>query len=255
MRRTLKRKEPGPGGMLVCSFLLHLAFFLITTQFNFTSTLRADNTPVYYVDVVNLPVASPQAGSPAGGSPAPAPAPATPPPPIASPQMKIPAAKPATNAPVKPQQKSANGAETAKEFEERLAKLERDNEARHQAAALEAARKRAAGAGKGPAGMPGATGTEAGSDYASYIRSRLEDAFRQEDTFQPDRNKVVEIRLTIGRSGKIISKRFERSSNDIMFNNAVDRAISRAERDFRPPPGGSTFEHGFVFKPQGVGKK
>ncbi|GAB7024969.1 energy transducer TonB [Geotalea toluenoxydans] len=254
MKRTLKRKEPGPGGMLVCSFLFHLVIFLIITRFNFLPGLYTDNTPVYYVDVVSLPVASPQAGTPAGGSPASVPVTEPSPPTTESQQMKLPSTKPAPKEAGKQQPKTTAGVETAQEFEERLAKLERETEARHQAAALEAARKRAAGIGKGPTGMPAATGTEAGSDYSNYIRSRLEDAFRQEDTFKPDRNKVVEVKLTIGRNGKIISKRFERSSNDIMFNNAVERAISRAERDFRPPPGGGSYEHGFVFKPQGVGK-
>lgn len=253
MKRALKRKEPGPGGMLVCSFMFHAAIFLIITQFNFLPGLHADNAPVYYVDVVNLPVASPQAGLPAGGAEAVAPPVTEPTPPTAEPQMKLPS-KPAPPAAGKQQPRQSSSTATDREFEEGLAKLARESEARHQAAALEAARRRAAGAGKGPAGMPGATGTEAGSDYASYIRSRLEDAFRQEDVFKPDRNKVVEVRLTIGRSGKIIGKRFERSSSDIMFNNAVERAISRAEPEFRPPPGGGTFEHGFVFKPQGVGK-
>ncbi|WP_243372055.1 TonB family protein [Geotalea sp. SG265] len=240
--------------MLVCSFLCHAVIFLIATNLNFLPGLHTDNSPVYYVDVVNLPVANPQAGSPAGGT-ASAPPAVEPPPQIKEPsQMKLPAVKPAPKAAGKQQAKLSPGTETAQEFEERLAKLERDTEARHQAAALEAARRRATGAGRGQAGMPGATGTEAGSDYASYIRSRLEDAFRQEDIFTPDRNKVVEVRLTIGRTGRIIGKRYDRSSSDMMFNNAVERAISRAERDFRPPPGGGTFEHGFVFKPQGVGK-
>jgi colicin import membrane protein len=255
MKRALKRKEPGPGGTLVLSFLLHLVIFVIFTQLDLISAISTDKSPVYYVDVVNLPVADPQAGTPSGAGaavvPEPKPAAPTPPPPG---EMQMPSTKrqpaPSTAQPAQPSAPS----DSTREFEERLAKLERDAEARHQATALEAARRRAADAGKGPVGMPGATGTEAGSDYASYIRSRLEDAFRMEDTFRPDRNKVVEIRLTIDRTGKIIARRFERSSNDIMFNNAVDRAISRAEREFKPPPGGRAFEHGFVFRPQGVGK-
>ncbi len=240
--------------MLVCSFLIHVIVMVIITRFNFLAVLHTDNSPVYYVDVVNLPVANPQAGTPAGEaavpSTAPTPAPTEPTPP----QMKLPPVKPSPPITAKQAPRTATGTETSREFEERLARMQQENEARHQAAALEAARKRATGSGTGPAGMPGATGKEAGSDYASYIRSRLEDAFRQEDTFKPDKNKVVEIKLTIGRNGKIISKSFERSSSDIMFNNAVDRAINRAEREFRPPPGGGTFEHGFQFKPQGVGK-
>ena len=260
MTRVLKRKNPGPGGMLVCSILLHAAVFFLITRQGLFPDLHTKTQPVYYVDVVNLPVAHPQAGNPAANAakvpatPAAAAVPATPP----VQAMKLPV-KPAPTARVKSltsppsRANNADQQETSREFEERMARLERDYESRHQAAALDALRKRSTGNGS-QAGMPGATGTEAGSDYASYVRSRLEDAFRQEDTFRPDKNKVVEIRLTIDRSGKIIGKHVERSSGDVMFNEAVNRAIFRAEKDLRRPPSGGAFECGFVFKPQGVRK-
>jgi colicin import membrane protein len=103
--------------------------------------------------------------------------------------------------------------------------------------------------------MPGATGAEAGTDYPSYIRSRLEDAFRLEDTFRPDRGKLVAIRLTLNRSGRIAALKVEQSSPDKLFNEAVMRAIIRAEKDFKPPPSGVQTELKFIFKPQEVSKK
>ena len=260
MTRVLKRKNPGPGGMFVCSFLLHAAVFVVITRHGLFPVLHSEQ-PVYYVDVVNLPVADPQAGNPAANA-AKAPATAAVPPAPATPAvqpMKLPV-NPAPAARVKslpsPSSRAtkADQHETSREFEERLARLERENESRHQSAALDALRKRSSGNGSEQAGMPGATGKEAGSDYSSYVRSRLEDAFRLEDTFRPDKNKIVEIRLTIDRSGRIISKQVERSSGDVMFNEAVNRAIMRAEKDLKRPPGGGAFEGGFVFKPQGVRK-
>jgi colicin import membrane protein len=253
MTRTLKRKDPGPGGMFVCSFLLHVAFFFLITRLTLLPGLHPDNAPVYYVDVVNLPVASPQAGNPAGSTAA-----ATAAPPAPAPQeMKLPA-KTAAPTRIKPVPAPASGAktdqsETAREFDERLSRLERDAESRHQAAALDALRKRTAGGGKGPAGMPGGTGKEAGSDYSSYIQSRLKDAFKSTIAFQT-KSPEVRLRLTIDRGGHVIRQRIEYSSGDRLFEEAVLQAVARAEKGFTPPPGGQDFEHGFVFKPQGVGK-
>jgi len=254
MTRILKRKESGPGGMFVCSFLLHAALFFLMTRLTLLPGLHTDNAPVYYVDVVNLPVASPQAGNPAGSTAA-----ATAAPPAPEPQeMKLPA-KTAAPTRIKPipaaptRDAKTDQAETAREFEERLARLERDAESRHQAAALDALRKRTATGGKGPAGMPGGTGKEAGSDYPSYIQSRLRDAFKSTIAFQ-SKSPEVRVRLSIDRGGHVTRQRIEYSSGDRLFEEAVLQAIARAEKGIPPPPGGQDFEHGFVFKPQGVGK-
>ncbi len=259
MRRALKRNEPGPGGMLVWSFLLHAALFFLVTQLNILSGVQPDNAPVYYVDVVNLPVARPRSGNPAGstaGATEPAPPPAAPKP--QPEEMRLPAKttppsrpKTATAAPsVKAKQ---DRQETTQDFEERLARLQQETESRHESAALDALRRRAAGRGKGQAGMPGAAGKEAGSDYSSYIQSRLKDAFKSTITFQ-SRTPEVRVRLTIDRAGHIVRQRIEYSSGDRLFEGAVLQAIAKAEKSFTPPPGGQDFEHGFVFKPQGVGK-
>jgi colicin import membrane protein len=171
--------------------------------------------------------------------------------------MTLPATPPAKTKPsaaptkVKPQKTTP---EAAKEFEERLARLEREAEARHEAAALDALKKRVAGGGKAPVGMPGATGKEAGSDYGSYIQSRLRDAFKTTIASQ-SKNPEVVVRLTIDRSGRISRSRLERSTGDKVFEDAVMRAIAKAEQNFPPPPRGEEFEQGFIFKPQGVGKK
>lgn len=256
MTRTLKRKEPGPGGMFICSFLLHAALFFLVMQLNILSGVQADNPPVYYVDVVNLPVASPQSGNPADSA-ATAPV-ATPTPKPQAQEMKLPA-KPST--PSRPKSTTATPSssakpdhqESARDFEERLARLERENESRHEAAALDALRKRKTGSEKGQAGMPGAKGKEAGSDYSSYIQSRLKDAFKTTIAFQ-SKAPEVRVRLTINRAGRIARQRIEYSSGDRLFEDAVLQAIAKAEKSFTPPPGGQDFEYGFVFKPQGVGK-
>lgn len=249
------RKEKKLGPPVVVSLLFHLLVLVGFTRLQFFAATPVNEPPVY-VDLMNLPVAKPQAGAPAstGNEPAPPSAqlPAQPPSP---PEMKLPAKAKAAKTAAPPQTKPESSAETSKEFAERLARLERQAEAKHAAAAIEALRKKTMAPGTGKAGAPGGTGKEAGSYYPSYIRSRLEDAFRVEDTFKPDRNKVVTVRLTIGRAGRITSLQVEKNSADKMFNDAVMRTITRAEKDFPKPPDGNPVTLSFVFKPQEVGNK
>ncbi|KAF0220813.1 MAG: colicin import membrane [Geobacteraceae bacterium] len=242
--------------MVVFSAICHLTFYIALVKFHFTWLYTPKEEQVYYVDVVNLPVASPQAGSPTAAGRAPSPPPSAEPAPQ---EMKLPAksaVKPTQKqAPAPQPAKSAKSApETATEFEERIARLERETEAKHAAAALEALKKRTSGSGAVQTGMPGGTGREAGSDYASYVQSRLRDAFKTTIAYASKAPEVV-IRLSIDRNGHIIKSRIERSSGDTVFEDAVLKAVSKAEKTFTPPPGGGEFEQGFIFKPQGVGKK
>lgn len=241
--------------MMVCwSAIAHLIFYSFLLLFHFPAYPK--EAPVYYVDLLNLPVASPQAGSPGEpqGAPAP-PGPAPPQPAAPKPrQMTLPSKQP-ERAPTRQAEtiaaKRPDAAQAARELDERIARLERDAAARHADAAMEAMRKRGVGAGR--VGMPGATGTEAGSDYASYIQSRLKDAFVTTIAFQ-GKNPEVAVRITIGKTGRISKVRLERSTGDKVFEAAVFRAIAKAEQSFPPPPKGEEFENGFVFRPQGVGK-
>ena len=246
--------ENGTLWAMVCwSVIAHLIVWFFFLNFRFPSHFA--EAPVYYVDVINLPVAHPQAGAPGEAQTSPAAQPAPPPP--ATPkqeEMHLPAkpAKPSAKPTPAPVAKKNEAAESSREFEDRLAKIEQAAGARHESAALDALRKRAAG--KTTAGMPGATGTEAGSDYVSYIQSRLTDAFRSTIAFQ-SKNPQVAVRITIGRNGRIVRMRTEQSTGDKVFEDAVARAIAKAEQSFPPPPNREEFEYGFVFRPQGVGKK
>ncbi|WP_223906916.1 energy transducer TonB [Geobacter sp. AOG1] len=236
------------------SFVMHLALFFVITYSGLILAPHLQEAPVYYVDMVNLPVAHPQAGSPtvAGSQTGAVPQPPAPPQTMHLPAKTTPktvAGAPATKPSVK-----GTPEETGREFEERLKQLERTTEARHQAAALEALKSKAAGTGKGQAGMPTGTGKEAGSDYASYIHSRLQDTFRTTIAYQ-SKNPVVVVRLTIGRNGRLLRYRIERSSGDRIFEASVIDTITKAEKSFPPPPGGTEFEQGFLFKPQGIGKQ
>lgn len=252
---TPQRKNGGLGVMVCCSAFIHLAVFILLLNFHFPAHFK--EAPVYYVDVLDLPVASPQAGTPGGAQRLPAPPqPAPPPPPLAPKprEMTLPA-KPPEKAPAGPTalppKKQPDKAETAREFEERMARLEREDAARHQAAALAALKKSGS---KGTAGMPGAAGSEAGSDYASYIKSRLEDEFKATITFQT-KNPEVLVKLIIGQNGRVIRQQIIKSSQDKLFEDSVFRTIIKAEKNFRPPPSGNQFEIEIRFSPQGIGKQ
>ncbi|RII28512.1 MAG: energy transducer TonB [Geobacter sp.] len=253
MNRRPLIKSRGFGAPLTISFVMHLALFFMFTYSGLILAPRLREAPVYYVDIVNLPVAHPRMGSPtvAGSQPGAVPQPPAPPEAMRLPAKTVP--KAATGVPAaKPLAKRATE-ETSREFEDRLKQLERTSEARHQAAALEALRNRA-GTGKGAAGMPTGTGKEAGSDYASYIHSRLQDAFRTTIAYQ-SKNPVVLVQLTIARNGRLLRYRIERSSGDRIFEASVVATITKAEKTFPPPPGGTEFEQDFLFRPQGIGKQ
>jgi colicin import membrane protein len=252
----VKRNDKGLLPVLTVSFLFHIAVYGFFSWLHIFPSASFKDAPVYYVDMVNLPVESPQQGSPsaAGNEPA-SPAPVKPSPPT---EMRLPA-KDAVK--VKPVEKAAKPAisskqvaeESSKDFEDRLAKLETASDARHEAAAMEALRKKTVVRGKGQAGIPGGVGHESGSDYAGYIRSRLVDAFKTTIAYQEKSPRLIMV-LTIDRNGKVIKRRAESSTGDRIFEDAVNRAIVKAEKEFRPPPGGGTFEYGFIFTAQGVGK-
>jgi colicin import membrane protein len=247
MSHTLQRNDSGFGWMLLCSTTIHLACYFLLVEFNF-SPRPIKEGPVYYVDVVNLPVANPQAGTPSS----PGREPSRP----AKQEMALPAKSSLKNSkkPFPTKQKPAAAEETARQFQERMAKIERDVDAKHVSAALDALQKKVAAGTGGQAGMPGAKGTQAGSDYASYIRSRLTDAFRTTISFQT-KNPEVMVRLTIDRTGKVAGLQFERSTNDRIFEDAVRRTIQKAAQAFPPPPGGGKFEYSYRFAPEGVSKK
>jgi colicin import membrane protein len=247
--------------MFALSFCVHLAIFLLVYWLQLFPASNPEEAPVTYVDMVTLPVASPQSGTPAPAAkaapapPAAAPAPVSPPAamklPAAKPKMTAPAKVPAPNAPKAKAEKPAP-AEDAREFNEHLERLERLAEDKRQAAVLAGIKNNRNRGGR--TGMPGAKGTEAGSDYSSFVQSRMKDALGKvmaHDTKSP----VVTATITIGADGGITDYRVEKYSGDPLFDAAVDRAVKLAGKSLTPPPGGVPFRSKFVFKPEGVGSR
>lgn len=239
--------------MVAVSFLLHISLFGIFYRFGHLVSSHPVASQTYYVDMVNLPVANPRAGNPStSGKSSPAtPAPvqnAMSLPPAPATKTAVPQTAPA---PAK-QQKTEKSPPSNSEFAERMAKLERKVEGKRIGDAMEALRRRVDSGGR--VGMPGAKGIETGSDYASYIQSRLKDAFNDSVAYQ-SRNPEVVVKLRINRFGKVIGYKIEQSTRDKLFESSVARAISIAGENFPPPPAGEDFEHGFIFRREGVGQK
>lgn len=246
------QQDTGMGVSFIVSTVIHLAVFLLLAWWGVNAPpIKIQDT--YYVDVVNLPVANPQAGSPAQEASAET-VPVAPPLPEAPQTLPAPKntakALPAKTA--KPGVKGNDkGQETTEEFSDRMAKLARKVEDQQEEATLARMRERVKAQGSGRKGMPAAVGTQSGSDYMAYLQSRLKDAFRSTISYT-SKNPEMAVRLFIDVDGKLARRKPERSSGDRAFEIAVYRAIDMASEKFTAPPDHKVFEGVFVFKPQGV---
>lgn len=250
MSSRFARTETGMGASFIASAVIHLAVFLLLAWLAYLPPRQLAIQETYYVDVVNLPVVSPRSGNFAQK---PDETEAVNPP-VVPPVMTVPlspkAASKSMAKPVKPAAPQVS-AETESSFAERIAKLERSSEARREEAVLEKLRSNVKTGGSHKVGAPGASGAEAGSRYADFIKSRLEDALEitsSYNTKQPE----VSVRLTIAPDGRLLGVKVESSSGDATFELAVRRAIDLASRKFTAPPGRTVFDSGFVFRPKGI---
>ena len=238
----------GLSASIIASAVIHLAVFLLLVSWGRIFPPQISTQETYYVDVVSLPAVDPQSGGPA---PKRNDAGVTPPLPVQQPMLAPPKSKSPQKiitkpAPASPLPKSD---ETESAFAERMEQLERARESRRTEAALERLRNKVKGAGSPKSGMPGASGAEAGSRYADYIKSRLEDALKVTSRYST-KNPEVAVRLTISAEGKLSRIKVEHSSGDATFEIAVRRAIEMASEKFTPPPNRAVYENGFVFKPK-----
>jgi colicin import membrane protein len=247
MSQLVSRIDTGFGVSFIVSAVIHLAVFLLLTLGGQLFPQHSTIKETYYVDIVNLPVAVPQSGSSTHSVGDTGTVPAS-----ASPMVVPPSPKSALKPVAKPTKPSVTqeSAETESAFDERMAKLERISEARREEAVLEKLRSKVK-VGNPKNGMPGSSGPEAGSSYADFIKSRLEDALKVTSFYTTKKPEVV-VRLTIGPDGKIMRMKIERSSGDAAFELSVRRAIDLASEKFTVPPNHTVFDNGFVFKPKSI---
>lgn len=229
---------------IAASTVIHVAVFLFIFWWS-AHTPRITPRETYYVDVVNLPVPHPQQGSPTQqGQDRPA---------ESLPQEKpqtlpaAPTSKPNTAAKRTDQQDSVD----SQAFAKRMQQLGQKADARREDEVLARLREKVKSAGSGQAGMPTTSGTQSGSEYGAYLKSRLEDALERTSSYS-SKNPEVVIRLTIDADGKLLRRRTERSSGDRTFEISVLRAIELASDKLPPPPSRTIYEGLFVFKPKGI---
>ncbi|KAB0667328.1 TonB family protein [Oryzomonas japonica] len=258
MITTQDTHDAGMGVSFSISAVIHLAVFLLLLWWGQLFPTTATVQETYYVDVVNLPVANPRAGSPTQkGNDAEAP----PPPQTHESPLSMPSPpQPSTKARTAPTGKAQKAEKTEKAdtssdaaFAEKMAKLESKAESQQQEAALERLRKKVKTTGSGRTGMPAGSGSEAGSDYTAYVQSRLKDAFYQTISYT-SKNPEVVVHLYIDADGKVTRQKIEKSSGDRTFELSVLRAVEKAGDKLVPPPNHKVFEGTFVFKPKGISR-
>lgn len=246
------RVDTGMGVSCIASTVVHLAVFLLLVWWGKLFPVNMNLQETYYVDVVNLPVASPQAGSPSQKE-SNAKQPSAPRKiPESAMALPRPDTKPKNAKQLKPPANVKDSApESSDEFAKRMSKLERVADARQEESVLARLREKVSSQGSGRAGMPAGSGNEAGSDYLAYLKSRLMDAFRETISYN-SKNPEMTVRLFIDTGGKLSRRKAERSSGDRAFEISVFRAIDKASEKFTPPPNRKAFEGVFVFKPEGI---
>jgi len=254
MSRSASRIDTVSGVCFVASTVIHLTVFLLLIWWGRLFPSQSAFHETYYVDIVNLPTADPQAGTPSqkGREEVAAPPPAAPQPMTVPLPAKIPPPKivKTINKPTK-STTTKESAETESAFASRMEKLKRTSEARREESDFEKSLSKVKGASSSKAGMPGGSGVAAGSSYPDFIKSRLEDALKVTSSYS-SKNPEVLVRLTITAEGKLSGRKIERSSGDALFEMAVRRAIDLASEKFVAPPNHNVFESGFVFKPKGI---
>ena len=248
-------RTPGIGRMLVLSFTLHVVVFVIFGGY-VVPRIKEDNKPVYYVDLINSPVANPRAGRPDA----------------AAVKKKIPAKKkkkaaikkpPVKKTPVKkpPVKKTVpvkkvppvikKVVETVpiaqpivtppKKVEPTLTPIvpvtdsdpmdaiEQMRRKQRIAALKEKLSRLATESSTAPVGVVGGSGDQAGSDFDGWIKSFLSQAWALPAHYR-QRGLVATMLLRFNSQGQMVYTEMLRSSGDNFFDASVKRAVQQLQR-------------------------
>lgn len=246
-KKTTRKQSitPGLGRMLLLSFALHVVVFLIFGGF-IVPRIHESKKPVYYVDLINPPVAKPRAGRP--DTPA-----------VkkkkSAPKAVQPVAKKPPAKKVVPVKKVAPVAKkvvetvpvvqpittTPKKVEPTLTPIETPTDSnpldaieqmrrKQRIAELKAKLSRlATEPSTAPVGVVGGTGDQAGVDFDSWIKSYLSQAWALPAHYR-QRGFIATILLRFNRDGQLIYTEMLRSSGDSFFDASVNRAVQQLQR-------------------------
>ncbi|MFO7983206.1 MAG: TonB C-terminal domain-containing protein [Desulfuromonadales bacterium] len=260
-----RHPEPRFGRLLLVSLGLHL----VVVAFSFFDILPHSQPPqqqTYYVDLVNMPVKSPQAGRPDAApeekkAPEPEPAPEKPAVQKSEPasetvvRKKEPVKKePAKKEPAEPDKPEPEPAVAEKpepkpepkpdRYKETRSAIEKMKQKREREAEIEAMKKEIASLSdtrrsdsvRGDVGMPEGTGTEAGPSYEAYLHDYLKENWSLSQYQASSLDLEAKIELTYDAEGNLLDYRFKKESADSAFNDSLKKAIHKANPlDFKPP--------------------
>jgi colicin import membrane protein len=228
------------GRMVLVSLGLHLSVLLIFSGLILPRFGRV-RQPVYFVDLVNLPVARPQAGrpdvrrEPAKPKPAaekkatrPEPRPAPPPPP-AKPKIAAPL-KTAPPAPKPPKRQPKPS------YDETLKTIQEMQQAKRRQQEIDALKAKLAELAKNdtrqnvapaaaPVGMPEGHGDQAGVEQRAWLQDFFKANWRLSKYQVESRNLEARVRVRYDAAGNLLDYKMEKSSGDQAFNDSVKRAV------------------------------
>jgi len=242
-RPRISRPEPRLTSMLGVSVAVHLLVVLLFAGV-LLPHMQTEHKPVYVVDLVNLPVARPQAGRPdarpappkpaprpeapvktAAPTPKPAPKPEPKPQPKAAPKpVPKPAAKPAP----KPQPK-ADYQDTLSAIDKLKRQQEIDN-LKQSLAALQSQDTRQRPAVKAPLGEEKGSGDQAGVGYQLWLQNYYKQAWSL-SKYQVSRLDLeTVVTVSFDARGYLKNYKIDKSSKDERFDASVTAAVRSLER-------------------------
>jgi len=257
------RSEPKLGQMFLISFSLHLLIFLLFSGLILPRFSRP-KPPVYFVDLLNMPVARPQAGRPdARPEPVkptpekkvvrPEPKAAPPAPPaktkVAAPLKTAPAKakpEPARPAPAKAKPVPAASYEDVQARVDEMRRRQELEELKQKLAQLSATDSRQEAAPVvAPVGMPEGRGDEAGLAWRTWLGAFFKKQWSLSPYLVSNRKLAAKVFVAYDKQGNLVDFRLMESSGDNAFDDSVKKAVLKEKQLPQKPP--ERFEEEIVF--------
>ncbi len=226
--------QPRFGWLVLLSFALHLSLVLVLSGLHLPRR-PPPRAPVYFVDLLNRPVARPQAGrpdarpatlkTPAKVAPA-KPTPLPSPPPVKTAPLKTVAAKPpppAKEPPAKePPAKEPPAASDYRQTEETIDLMRK----LAQVAAKDTRQAPAAT----PVGMPEGQGDQAGVDQLTWLKAFFKASWSLSKYQVTRRDLETRVEVRYSPEGLLLDYRILESSGDRTFDDSVKGAILKEQQ-------------------------
>lgn len=232
------RDEAKLGRLVLVSLGLHLLVFGIFSGL-ILPRFQRPRPPVYFVDLVNLPVARPQAGRPEArpqpvrkhrpkAEPAPRPAPPKPKPrpKVAAPLKTTPPAPKRAPAKIAPKPPAASYEKDTLSAIDKIRRRRELEELKAKLARLEADNPRPdAAAPAAPVGMPEGKGDQAGVEQRAWLQAFYKANWRLSRYQVTNPDLEARVRVRYDSEGNLVDYQMQKPSGDQAFDDSVKRAI------------------------------